>query len=88
MQLQLHKNFMCTSSTHLTGFSWYKHDKFIIDIRVSAPYHVPSRCPVGKAGHTACSEEVASGDFLLRHFVNMAIAPPIGGALEKAETTR
>lgn len=39
---------------------------------LSDPHHVPSRCPVGKAGHTACSEKVASGDFLLRSSLKAA----------------
>lgn len=36
-----------------------------------AAHHVPSRCPVGKAGRTACSQNVASGDsssLLSSHF--------------------
>ena len=43
------------------------------------PHHVSSRSPVGKAGHTACRENVASGEFLLRRlnvpFVEIQTAP-------------
>lgn len=77
---------MCTYAAYLLGYIGEKPEKMSIIVRVSAPHHVPSRCPVGKAGRTACSEKssfrwISSSSFYIfrRRHANSATDGRSGG---------